>query len=325
MNVSNMGVKTRRIPPVDLIHKGGRMYARRGGQNHRVCECRVFYMNCIKCNEKYATRKSDYMTMMVKHARETSLKRQVARPGEDHEFDEVKYYKMLLTRIKESRMQCECTLCMSLGIRQTLSIRGPNKMSMDRVRDDLGYTHRDQVLRIISKAHHSPQKRDATPVEVGSKRKWANSTLSGIIRRSRKRYERTRKEITQMESAMMDVSDMSEFLKTHIVDRESTRSMIERMRNDTPRCLKCGIDLYYGNEDGYLLFKNNPRQASPDRINDRMGYTPENVQMVCCACQTLGEVDDADDIFLDKDGLIDLEIYMVNKIGSLEDVKKITK
>ena len=314
-----MGVKTRRIPPVDLIHKGGRVYARRGGQNHRVCDCRVFYMNCIKCNEKYATRKSDYITMMVKHARETSSKRRVTRPEEDHEFDELKYYKILLTRIKESQMRCECTLCASLGFRQVLSIRGPNKMSIDRVRDDLGYTHKDQVLRIVSKVHHSPQKRDATPIEVRSKRKWTDSTLSGIVRRSRKRYERTRKEITQMERAMMDVSSMVGFLKTHIVDREDTRSMIERLRNETPRCRKCGIDLYYGNEDGYLLFKNNPRQASPDRIHDRMGYTPDNVQMVCCACQTLGEVDDAEDIFLDADGIMDLERYMVNKIGSLEN------
>ena len=309
----------RRILPCDLIHKGGKVYAKRGRQNHRVCECRVFYMNCVKCNDKYARRKSDYMTVMVKHARETSVKRRITRPGENHEFDDLAYYRLVLTRIRECEMLCECSLCSSRGTRQRLSIRGPNKMSMDRVHDHLGYTHKDQVLRLISKVHHSSQKRDAVPVEVKSRpRKWSDATLSGIVKRSRKRYERTKKEISQMRGALMNVEGMIIFLNTHLIDRENIRVMIESMREDTPNCKKCGIELDYGDSGGYLTTKNNPRQASPDRINDRVGYTEDNVQMVCCACQTMGEVDDAEDIFLDESGLADLERYLVDKISSLE-------
>lgn len=314
-----MGVKMRRILPQDLIHKGGRVYAKRGRQNHRVCECRVFYMNCVKCNDKYARRKSDYMTVMVKHARETSVKRRVTRPNENHDFNDLKYYRLVLERIQESRMYCECTLCVSRGTRQMLSIRGPNKMSMDRVHDHIGYTHEEQVLRLISKVHHSSQKRGAVPIDVTSRpRKWSDATLSGMIKRSRKRYDRTKKEISQMEGALLNVEDMIVFLNTHLIDRENLRVMIERLRDETPFCKKCGIELDYGDGEGYLMTKNNPKQASPDRVNDRMGYTPENVQMVCCACQTMGEVDDVDDIFLDHKGLEDLERYLVDKIGSLE-------
>lgn len=314
-----MGVKTRRLLPNDLIHKGGRVYAKRGKQNHRVCSCRVFYMNCVKCNDKYARRKSDYMTVMVKHARETSIKRKKSRPHENHEFNDLSYYKLVLTRIQESKMMCECTLCLDRGIRQKLSIRGPNKMSMDRVYDDMGYTHENQHLRLISKAHHSSQKRDAVPISIiSNNRKWSDSTVSGIIKRSRKRYDRTEKEISQMKNALLDVSDMLLFLNSHLIDRQNIKQMINRLQEETPNCRKCNIPLDYGDTNGYLVTKNNPRQASPDRLNDRIGYIPGNVQMVCCACQTMGEIDDAEDIFLDKNELLDLENYLVDKIGSLE-------
>lgn len=192
-------------------------------------------------------------------------------------------------------------------------------MSMDRVHDHLGYTHKDQVLLLISKAHHSSQKRDAVPIgKTTSLRKWSDSTVNGIVKRSKKRYNRTKIEVSQMRNAMLDVGEMIKFLNSHLIDIEETRSMIERLKNDTPCCNKCGIDLDYGDENGFLVSTNNPRQASPDRINDRIGYTPENVQMVCCACQTMGEVDDVDDIFLDDSGILDLERYLVDKIGSME-------
>lgn len=276
-------------------------------------------MNCVKCNDRYARRKSDYISVMVKHARETSARRNTTRPEQNHDFDDLKYYKLVLARIRESRMLCECGLCLSRGTRQMLSIRGPNKMSIDRVYDDIGYTHEDQVLRLISKVHHSSQKRDAVPVDVTSRpRKWTESTLGGMVKRSRKRYERTKKEISQMEGALLDVKGMVVFLNTHLIDREELRTMIKRMRDETPNCTKCGVRLDYGNDEGLLLTKNNPRQASPDRVNDRIGYTPDNVHMVCCACQTMGEVDDADDIFLDDLGYEELEKYMVSKICSLE-------
>lgn len=315
-----MGVKTRRLEPHLLIYKHGKVYAKRGKQNHRVCDCRVFYGNCVKCNDKYARRKSDYISVMVKHARESSVKRKVTRPTENHDFNDLDYYRLVLTRIQESRMLCECSLCESRGHRQRLSIRGPNKMSMDRTRDDIGYTHEDQVLRLISKVHHSSQKRDAVPVEKTSKRpkKWSESMLDGITKRSKRRYERTQKEISQMERASMDVKDMVIFLNTHLIDRENIRAMLEKLREETPDCTECGISLDYGDAEGFLVTTNNPRQASPDRINDRIGYTPENVRMVCCACQTMGEVDDAEDIFLDEPGLLDLERYLVDKIGSME-------
>ena len=314
-----MGVKTRRLEPQTLIYKRGRVYAKRGKQNHRVCNCMVFYGNCVRCNDKYARRKSDYISVMVKHARETSVKRRLTRPNEDHEFDDLGYYRLVLARVRGSRMLCECDLCASRGDRQVLSIRGPNKMSMDRTRDDIGYTHEEQVLRLISKSHHSSQKRDAVPVEKTSRpRKWSEAMLDGISKRSKRRYERTKKEISQMERASMDVNDMVFFLNTHLVDRECTRNMLDRLRACTPDCIKCGISLDYGDPDGFLVTTNNPRQASPDRINDRVGYTPDNVRMVCCACQTMGEVDDADDIFLDEAGVLDLERYLVDKIRSLE-------
>ena len=314
-----MGVKTRRLEPQSLIFKHGKVYAKRGKQNHRVCDCRVFYGNCVKCNDKYARRKSDYISVMVKHARETSVKRRLTRPDEDHDFNNLEYYRLVLTRVQESRMMCECDLCVTRGDRQMLSIRGPNKMSMDRTRDDIGYTHENQSLRLISKAHHSSQKRNAVPVEKTSRpRRWSEAMLDGITKRSKRRYERTKKEISQMEKASMDVKDMILFLNTHLIDRENTRSMLDKLREDTPDCSKCGITLDYGDPDGFLITTNNPRQASPDRINDRIGYTPENVRMVCCACQTMGGVDDAEDIFLDETDLLDLERYLVDKIGSIE-------
>lgn len=313
-----MGVKRKRVLPEAIKTISGVMYARRGNQNHRVCKCMVFHMNCIKCNDLLARRKSDYVSLMVKHAREASAGRQVKRPEEDHRFDPLEYHRIILDRISSSNMLCECLLCESRGERQRLSVRGPNKMSMDRTFDSLGYTHEDQILKLVSKSHHSFQRRDGIPTEITSrKRNWLVSVVSGICKRSRIRYSRTSREIDTMKSAQMNVEKMREYLKTHLVDRESCREMISRKRKDTPDCSKCGVVLDYGDTEGFISTKNNPRQASPDRINDRLGYTPDNVNMVCCACQTMGAPDDVHDVFLCETQFEDLQRYLESKIGSL--------
>ncbi|CAM9107580.1 unnamed protein product [Ectocarpus sp. 12 AP-2014] len=303
-----------------MIHIRGVAYVKRKNQHHRVCSCRVVYMNCVKCNKKLAKRKSDYVSLMVKHAREASLHRQKCRPEEDHSFCQLKYYGLVLRRVETSRMLCECFLCASLprDQRQRLSVRGPNKLSIDRVSDNVGYTHRDQTLRLISKSHHSSQQRNAVPLQIISKkkRKWMVSAVSGMLRRSRTRYTRTRVEIQGMQRARMKVTQMFFYLSTHLLDRETCVSMISKKKRETSHCPKCGEPLDYGDENGVMTTKNNPRRASPDRLDDRIGYVESNVRIVCCACQTMGSIDDIDDVFLTPEEVTDLVDYLATKAGT---------
>lgn len=314
-----MGVKRRRISPTDMIQFGGVSYVKRKHQHHRVCPCRVVYMNCVKCNAKLAKRKSDYVSLMVKHAREASLRRERSRPLENHSFSVSKFYALIFQRVRISGMVCECLLCASLSPeqRQRLSVRGPNKLSIDRNDDGLGYTHRDQRLRLISKSHHSSQQRDAVPSQITSKkkRKWLVSAVSGMLRRSRARLVRTQAEIIDMQGARMDVANMEYYLSTHLLTRESCVSMITQKKTETSHCPNCGVRLDYGNDNGVMMTKNNPRRASPDRINDRVGYIPTNVRIVCCACQTMGSIDDTDDVFLSPGEVGDLLAYLSDKIS----------
>ena len=316
-----MGVKRRRISPSEMVYIRGVAYVKRKNQHYRVCACRVVYMNCVTCNKKLARRKSDYISLMVKHAREASVHRQRCRPDEDHSFSPLEYHGLILQRVKESGMICECPLCAPLcrDERQRLSVRGPNKFSIDRLFDKLGYTHREQVLRLISKSHHSSHQRDAVPVQTTSKtkRKWMVSAVSGMLRRSRIRFERTRVEIAGMQRACMDVTKMKFYLSTHLLDRVSCVSMVSRKKRETLNCPKCGVLLDYGDENGVMTTVNNPRRASPDRLNDRVGYVDKNVQIVCCACQTMGSIDDADDVFLDSAEVIDLLGYLLAKVAKM--------
>ena len=316
-----MGVKRRRISPVEMVHIGNVAYVKRKNQHHRVCSCRVVYMNCVKCNMKLAKRKSDYVSLMVKHAREASAHRQRSRPDEDHSFSAVKYTRLILQRVHASGMICECSLCAIVPRedRQRLSVRGPNKLSMDRIFDNIGYTHDKQVLRLISKSHHSSQQRNAVPVQITSKkkRKWILTAVSGMLRRSKTRFLRTQGEILDMQRAHMNVDEMKYYLSTHILSRHSCMSLVAKKRRETVSCPKCGTLLDYGDKNGVLTTKNNPRRASPDRLNDRIGYTPENVQIVCCACQTMGSIDDAKDVFLTPSEVDDLVRYLSEKIRKL--------
>ena len=318
-----MGVKRRRISPVEMIHIGGVAYVKRKNQHHRVCSCHVVYMNCVKCNKKLAKRKSDYVSLMVKHAREASVHRQKCRPDEDHSFSPVKYYRLILQRVKRSKMVCECPLCAKVPRykRQRLSVRGPNKFSIDRIFDNLGYTHRDQELRLISKSHHSSQQRNAVPLQITSKnkRKWIVSAVSGMLRRSRTRYTRTQAEILGMQRARMDVTQMFSYLSSHLLDRETCVSMIAKKKRETSHCPKCGGRLDYGDKNGVMTTKNNPMRASPDRMNDRIGYVDDNVRIVCCACQTMGSIDDADDLFLTSGEKKDLVDYLARKLAKISE------
>lgn len=316
-----MGVKRRRISPLDTVHIGGVAYVKRKNQHHRVCSCRVAYMNCIKCNEKLAKRKSDYVSLMVKHAREASAHRRKCRPHEDHSFCPLKFHSLVLERVKTSGMVCECPLCALLPSteRQRLSVRGPNKFSIDRLDDTLGYTHHAQSLRLISKSHDSSQQRNAVPLQITSnkKRKWMVTAVSGMVRRSKTRFLRTQVEIAGMQRARMSVTKMQSYLSTHVLDRETCVSMITKKKLETPNCPKCGTCIDYGDENGVMTTKNNPNRASPDRLNDRIGYVESNVQIVCCACQTMGSIDDAEDIFLTQSETTDLVDYLNAKVTKL--------
>jgi len=313
-----MGVKRRRVALSDLIIKNGKYYVKQKKQNHRVCECMVVYRNCIKCNKKLAKRHSDYISLMVKHAKEASEHRQKLRPEEDHSFSEKRFHELILEKVCNSKMLCECESCIESGIRQSLSIRGRNKLSMDRVFDHLGYTHDNQILRLVSKSHHSWMKRNSNPCEVESqKRKWALTVKNGIIKRSKDRYKRTLCEIYEMEKAGMDTIQMKKWLETHIVDINNCYSMVLEKKAEFPQCGKCGIELDYGDENGITMDKNNPKRASVDRIDNRIGYVPHNVRMVCHSCQTMESIDDIEDVFLDLKETEELIKYIKTKIVSM--------
>ena len=308
-----MGIKRKRIPLSQIIYKNDKKYAMDGIKCRMVCECMVFYRNCMKCNLKLAKRHSDYISLMIKHCREASESRKKTRPHEDHDFCLSKFLNRIYTIIKENNLLCMCELCMNLTNKQKLSIRGPNKLSVDRVFDNLGYTHADQILRLVSKSHHSWQKRDSIPME-SKKRKWIQGAKNGILHRSTKRYNRIGIEIISMEKSGLDVLELIQQQKTHIITPVDCEYMLVNKKKNTPNCKKCNVELDYGDENGNVFTCGESRRASPDRINNRLGYIPENVRMVCFSCQTIESIDDRDDLFLDDKEYVELLEYLENKI-----------
>ena len=308
-----MGIKRKRIPLTEIIYKNDKKYAMDGNKCRMVCECMVFYRNCMKCNLKLAKRHSDYISLMTKHCREASESRKKTRPHEDHDFCLSIFLNRIYTIIKENNLLCMCELCMNLTNKQKLSIRGPNKLSVDRVFDNLGYTHADQILRLVSKSHHSWQKRDSVPIE-SKKRKWIQGAKDGILHRSTKRYNRIGIEIISMENSGLDVLELIQQQKTHIITPVDCEYMLVNKKKNTPNCKKCNVELDYGDENGNVFTCGESRRASPDRINNRLGYIPENVRMVCFSCQTIESIDDRDDLFLDDKEYVELLEYLENKI-----------
>ena len=314
-----MGVKKSRVSESEFVYKNGILYAKKGVQRHRLCECMIFYRNCAKCNMGLAKRESDIIGMMVKHARENSEYRQIKRPNEDHSFDKLTYLKILWERMNESEFKCECLLCMERGERQVLSVRGPSKMSMDRTYDNLGYTHKDQKMNLISKNHHSSRKRDDIPEKRMKKIFWMEHMMKSVQKGSKMNYDRSIKNIEYMEKAGMDVSVKKMNLESFEFNADVIKEMMIRKRSENFNCEKCSTELDYGDEEGSLTFKNNPKQASAYRIDREIGYTYENTQIVCCACQTFTEVDDSPDVYLTGAELSDLGCYLMDKIEKEEE------
>ncbi len=309
----SMGIKRKRIPLSEIIYKNDKKYAMDGGKCRMVCECMVFYRNCMKCNLKLAKRHSDYILLMVKHCKEASESRKRTRPHEDHDFCLKTFLKIIYTIIKENKLICMCDLCMNLENKQKLSIRGPNKLSVDRVFDNIGYTHKDQKLRLISKSHHSWQKRDSIPI-ASKKRKWIQRAKDGILQRSIKRYNRIEDEIISMGNSGLDIKELKHQQKTHVITPEYCEYMLNNKKENTPNCKKCNVKLDYGDENGNVFTRGESKRASPDRINNRIGYISDNVRMVCFSCQTIESIDDREDLFLDDKEYIELLEYIEKKI-----------
>ena len=101
---------------------------------------------------------------------------------------------------------------------------------------------------------------------------------------------------------------------THEFDFESCKEMLLRKKSEIDDCEKCFIKLDYGDKEGVLTSKNNPQQAGFSRKDTRVGYTNENIQIVCRACQTFSEVDDSEDVYLSNAELSDLKSFLTDKI-----------
>jgi len=308
-----MGIKKKRISVSDIIFKNGKKYAKESNRIRPLCDCMVFYKNCMKCNIKLAKRHSDYISLMLKHCREASESRRRTRPMENHDFCPNTFYKYIYDILSKTKMMCQCDLCLLHGS-QEMSVRGRNKLSLDRIYDNIGYTHKVQKLRFVSKNHHSWQKRDSVPIK-STKRNWLYTVRGNMIERSKARYKRLSIEIDNVEKSGLDATELKEKLKTHIINIDECSSILKKKKESTPNCSKCGINLDYGDKDGYVYTTCESRRASPDRVDNRLGYIDSNLRMVCFSCQTIESIDDRDDLFLTEEEFTELLEYIKSKIS----------
>ena len=117
-----------------------------------------------------------------------------------------------------------------------------------------------------------------------------------------------------MENSGLDVFELIQQQKTHIITSVDCEELLINKKKNTPNCKKCNVELDYGDENGNVFTCGESRRASPDRINNRLGYIPENIRMVCFSCQTIESIDDRDDLFLDEKEYVDLLKYIENKL-----------
>ena len=187
---------------------------------------------------------------------------------------------------------------------QLMANGGGYGISFDRLDDKIGY---NQPLTVVCAFCNKPVKPDRVPVKRPKRFCVISGTVNNLMTSTRSRmgglFKKSQKKDKKLSEDEKRYFDRWE----HDYDRgrvksagwerlreEYTATFVEKykaVRKGDCCCPDCGIQMDTGTDDETPLFiyKNNPRQISPDRINDlNPFYVWDNYKLCCLACQQNG-------------------------------------
>jgi hypothetical protein len=241
----------------------------------------VTYMMNGKYNQRPATK---YCLDQLLYSMKSSSKKR------GHVFVEADVLKKVNEALERCDGTCGCPRCVRNNTILNLQTYGSNAISFDRLYDYLGYGDEDQVLTCVSKRHNVSIKHGSVPKPRAIGQNWLSTTSHHAYNSFTKRMttlmrNKTVDQMTEREREQVALYE-SKIPKEW---KKEIRETLAELSSTTPKCSKddCDNVLHYGDSKGILRTKNNPLQASPDRLdNSDPFYSIANTQMVCCGCQT---------------------------------------
>ncbi|KAG5182883.1 hypothetical protein JKP88DRAFT_241192 [Tribonema minus] len=212
----------------------------------------------------------------------SDMKRNSKQRG--HEFN----FEVAVTNLLDAFRRCDgddCN-CGRPHCTAKMVLRGADAVSPDRGKNDKGYSDASQVITITSKHHNTVIKPDAVRIPRLLPVRWlkqlVNSTLQSTFRRMKTL-------ITNKPEEARSSAERDQIVRFESTTRQQWRanyaSVMEQLMHITT-CANCNGDMHTGDERGMLLYTNDPKQASPDRLeNSNPFYDVDNVRLVCQACQ----------------------------------------
>jgi len=201
--------------------------------------------------------------------------------------------------LSTDRVLCVCRP----GCKQHLQIHGTDRWSNDRVIDSIGYTDEEQTLRIISKRHNVATKHNSVPQSRAQGVGWDTQISSDMVKSTTYRIEK----IKNLPRPTEDHQRTIKFFNDHpeLFTKDAYKELLNTMKAQYPICAKedCDVKLDFGDAKGILRTKNNPKQASPDRLdNTNEFYITGNVQLVCQGCQDSEQHNNRKDLIHEQSG-----------------------
>lgn len=198
-----------------------------------------------------------------------------------HDFEEIKIKTKLLEAFDNMNPNYHCG-CNRKHCSEIMQLFGDNGISPNKENNKLSYGDASQKITFVIKSHNTPIKHDSVQRLAKSPGKWyailathMKERTKGNIETLIKKPQQTDFDKKQIQKYVDDKTDKTDIIKTLKLKRIEQKDI----------CVKCGEEMYFGNDNDTSEFINCGNKASPDRKdNDNVFYEPENFDLVCCSC-----------------------------------------
>ena len=189
---------------------------------------------------------------------------------------------------------------------QLMANGGGYGISFDRLDDKIGY---NQPLVVVCDLCNKRVKPDRVPIKRSERYYVISETVKNLMIHTKRRIEGLLKKSQKKEKKLSEDEKQHLHRWEHVYDNGMARSAGRKrlkeeytatftkkynaIRNGDRCCPDCGIQMDTGTDEEIPMFiyKYNPRQISPDRINDLDPfYVWDNYNLCCLACQASGRV-----------------------------------
>jgi hypothetical protein len=188
-----------------------------------------------------------------------------------------------IRRIPEENI-CPCGRPDCIELKPVMVLDGQHKISPDRANNSTGYSHPTTWITFISKLHNVRTKHDSDTLKPRTQRAgFFSVTVSSMVQRTKDRIETALQSQQILSQTKLHSIERYKLIQDNLKEIYKQQLVAARVDN----CTKCGHELDYGDENDILTYKNNPHQASPDRIDNEILLYVDNFRMTCTCCNDI--------------------------------------